>query len=106
MPVVPGPYSWRRDWGGATASLVGLGGMHTCIQIPKDLDGFHPECVSNVEDTSAFVLRAMNSFSDLLAACKQAEAHFGYLLDNGSLTREEESAVAALRAAIAKAMGK
>lgn len=49
--------------------------------------------------------RLIAAAPELLAACEAGDSHFGWLMDRGALTREEEPVLAQIRAAIAKARG-
>ncbi len=64
------------------------------------------EGVSNENLQPGCVHEVTTQRDELLTACKAAEAHFGHLLDIGSLTREEVPVVRLLRDTLEKATGR
>lgn len=97
MSHTKGP--WAVEDGEIVADGFVIGAVYGADDFPchEAADGEEEECHANA--------RLVAAAPCLLAALEAALAHFGWLMDKGALTREEEPVLEQIRAAIRKARG-
>lgn len=97
MPT-PGPWTWRKNH--RRRDLVsGKDGRHIAVQIPADLNAYHPDVRECLDDNARLIAAA----PDLLEACKLVIA---CCAGNPGQCHINASGLEIVRNAIAKAEGK